>query len=190
MQEEYSYMTKDLQLDIVGFCGDASGDERSARTKMRIIHPYLLFGECWAHQVSCLTIYCIHISSLYSSSQIQLIVGDYISANPDTADAIDAALLVIKWFTHHSYALGILNQEQLTLATIALAFIVPIITRWTAHYCSVARLLQLQKAVHVTVIKHEEKLIESVGTKKDLRTKAVKIMDTVKDKEFWDRLQV
>lgn len=89
---------------------------------------------------------------------------------------------------HHSYALGILNKEQLLLSGTALAFIVPIITRWTAHYCAIARLLLLQKAITVTVIKHEDNLVDSVGTKKELRLKAVKVMEMAKDKAFWDNL--
>lgn len=116
-------------------------------------------------------------------------VGDYLKANKESSAAVDRAVTVIKWFTHHSYALGIFNQEQLTSSTSVLAFIIPIITRWTAHYCAVARLLLLEKSVQVTVIKHEESLIDSVGKKKETREKAQQVMETVKSRDFWTNLK-
>lgn len=49
-------MTEYLQLTVIGFCGDASGDERAARLKVMMSLPSLLFADCWAHQESCLLV--------------------------------------------------------------------------------------------------------------------------------------
>lgn len=51
MEDELDYMTSMLLLLVIGICGDASGDERSARLKMLAKHPHLLIADCWAHQV-------------------------------------------------------------------------------------------------------------------------------------------
>ena len=102
---------------------------------------------------------------------------------------IETAVTIIKWFTHHSFALGILNQEQRTLSSVVLAFIVPVITRWTAHYCAISRLLQLEKCIQVTVIKHEDALVDSVGSKKETKEKARAVIRIVKDKDFWEKLK-
>lgn len=61
MLEEYKYMTEYLQLTVIGFCRDASGDERAARLKVMISLPSLLFADCWAHQESCLSVKYIEV---------------------------------------------------------------------------------------------------------------------------------
>ena len=96
--------------------------------------------------------------------------------------------MVIRWFIHHSFALGILNKEQLSLSSTALTLFLPVITRWTAHYCSISRLLQLQKPIQVTVIKHEDQLVESVGSKRESQEKARRIVEVVKDGDFGGKL--
>ncbi|THH07907.1 hypothetical protein EW145_g3063 [Phellinidium pouzarii] len=169
MDSELDYMTKVLLLLVIGICGDASGDERAARLQMLAKYPYLLIADCWAHQ-------------------IQLIVGDYIKANPEVAEAIDSTVMVIKWFMYHSYAPGIFNKEQLMTYSSVLALIFPIITRWTAHFCAIARLLQVKKAMVIVVMKYETELVNSVGNKKETLDKARKVMEIIKSGSFWDSL--
>lgn len=116
-------------------------------------------------------------------------MGDYISANPEIAEAIELAVNVIKWFLHHSYALGIFNKEQEATYSFVLALIVPVITRWTAHFCAVCHLLKVQTAMKVTVMKHRDELVESVGNKKDTKEKAQRVLDIVQQNSFWDNLE-
>lgn len=171
MVQELVHMSTELNLEVIGICGDASRDEHKARALVLKANPHLLIADCWAHQ-------------------IQLILGDYISANADIADTIDQAVMVVKWFLSHLYALGIFNEEQKEIpGSKPLSLIIPVITRWTAHYCSVIRLLKVKKPMTVAVVKHEDEFIDSVGKKKSARENASKVMDFVKDASFWKKLE-
>lgn len=118
-----------------------------------------------------------------------MILGDFLKANKDIAAAIDDAMTIANWFISHSFALGVLNEEQALLYTVILALILPVITRWTAHYCSTVRLLRLKKAITITVIKHEEELIACAGTKKDAQDKAQNVISLVRDETLWKKLE-
>src|SRR5436190_17255764 len=111
----------------------------------------------------------------FHSFQVALMLRDYVKCNPKVADLIESAMKIIKWFNNHSYALGLFNAEQQSMnggLSDALALIVPVITRWTAHFCALARLLAVNKPMKLTVTRHEDELIESVGTQKKMQKKA------------------
>ncbi|KAG1853779.1 hypothetical protein C8R48DRAFT_610668, partial [Suillus tomentosus] len=58
---------------------------------------------------------------------------------------INDALEVVKWFNNHSRALGILNEVQRNVFSgKTRSLILPVLTRWTSHYLSVRRLLELE----------------------------------------------
>src|SRR3954447_5730573 len=102
-------------------------------------------------------------------------LGDYYKANPKIAEVMDNAIAIVKWFNNHSYALGVFNDEQKALndgLNDALALILPVISRWTSHFCALARVLTVNKAMKITVTKHEDELIESVGNKAKAKAKA------------------
>ena len=164
-------MTNTLKLKVIAWVSDASGETRAARIMMMNEHPHLIILDCWAHQ-------------------IQLVLGDYIKANNSVAATIKDANSVVKWFCNHSWALGQFNAEQRASNNGTLAFIKAVITRWTAHYCSVSRLLELQPILRSLVIKKEAELIKSVGTVASLRESAKIIMRKIKDQTLWDNLEL
>jgi hypothetical protein len=65
-------------------------------------------------------------------------LGDYYKKNPKVATLVDQDVEVIKWFNNHSYCLGKLRDEQLITYEWAWALILPILTRWTSHFCSLS----------------------------------------------------
>jgi hypothetical protein len=118
-------------------------------------------------------------------------LADYYKANSKIADLIDSAIKVIKWFNNHSYALGLFNAEQLAtdkLLRQPLALILPVITRWTSHFCALARLLAVNKPMKLTVTRCEDELIDSVGTKQKSKAKARKIFKYIMDTDWWKEL--
>ncbi|KAG2353244.1 hypothetical protein BDR07DRAFT_1210931, partial [Suillus spraguei] len=119
--------------------------------------------------------------------KINLILGDYYKANDDITVAIDQANEIIKWFNNHSFALGLLNGEQMSMFQI-LALILPVVTRWTSHFCLLSRLLEISKALKVTAMKHEDKLLVVAGKGRRAKDKAHKILDRVSDDTFWKTL--
>jgi len=104
------------------------------------------------------------------------------------ADKIDIANEIIKWFNSHSYARGLLCDELRSLEQPELQLIAACLTRWTAHICAIKRLLQVELALKSLVLKRRDKLIESVGKKAKLRSKAIRIMDYIQDPHLWSGL--
>src|SRR5579859_4706982 len=92
-------------------------------------------------------------------------LGDYYKKNPKIAALLDEAIEVIKWFNNHSFALGLFNKEQLATYREIWALILPVITRWTSHFCSLSRILQVNKAMKITVTRNREELMDLVDKK-------------------------
>ncbi|KAG1783203.1 hypothetical protein EV702DRAFT_950668, partial [Suillus placidus] len=120
--------------------------------------------------------------------KINLILGDYYKANRDISAVVDHANEIIKWFNNHSFTLGLLNGEQMSMFHKILALILPVVTRWTLHFCSVSRLLEVSKAMKVTVMKHKDKLLVAAGRTCRAKDKARKVLDHVSNDTFWKRL--
>ena len=68
------------------------------------------------------------------------------------------------------------------------ALIIPVITRWTAYFCALARLLQVNKALKVTVFKHYDVIMESVGKKVKMKARAARLLAHVQSKNWWKQL--
>ncbi|PCH34657.1 hypothetical protein WOLCODRAFT_79053 [Wolfiporia cocos MD-104 SS10] len=169
MESEYEYIQDMLKLKCIGVCGDAASDERKGRMLFLKAHPWMLAADCWSHQLC-------------------LILGDYYKQNPQVKSLVDEAILVIKWFNNHSYALGVLNEEQMSMYKKSHALIMPMVTRWTSNFCALDRLLDIWKAIQITSIKHEDRLVESVGQKHSAKTKATQVLALVKDTTWWKAL--
>ena len=101
---------------------------------------------------------------------------------------MDTAIKVIQWFNNHSFALGLLNSEQWQMYTKTKALITPVVTRWTAQYCALSRLLETWKALQVTIIKHEDDLMASVGKKKNLISRAREVLRVCQDENWWKEI--
>lgn len=114
-----------------------------------------------------------------------MIVGDYFKDNPHLKAIVNKALEVVKWFNNHGRALGILGDIQRMLSTTILCLILPVLTRWTSHYVSVDRLLELEPSIVRTVKDFEEELVRSVGSDRKAKAKAKKVMKIVGQTSFW-----
>jgi hypothetical protein len=51
MEDEWTYLETELELEPIGACGDASGDERKMRSELLKVKPHALLADCWSHQV-------------------------------------------------------------------------------------------------------------------------------------------
>lgn len=153
---------------IIAVCTDDGGDARKMRWLLLALMPWLIIVVCWAHQIN-------------------LIVGDYLGLRTDFLTCVPKALLVIKWTNNHSRALGIFRREQVqTFASSkVLSLILPVITRWTAHFLSLRRLLEVEISMKASWLKYGQEMINCAGPKADVREKAREIQSIVEDPQFW-----
>lgn len=98
------------------------------------------------------------------------------------------AIELIKWFNNHSYALGILKNEQLAHTTIVLILILPILTRWTTHYLAVRRVLLIGAYIRSVVELRYDDLVKAGGNRSDAKAKARTVLGYVRDPMFWHGL--
>lgn len=155
---------------VIAACSDDGGDARRMRRLLRAQMPWLIIVLCWAHQIN-------------------LIVGDYLTLRLPFQECVPKALMVIKWMNNHSRALGLFRQEQLSTYNKYLVLILPVITRWTAHYLSLRRLLTVEKTLKSAWIKHSEAMITSAGAKRDDKAKAIEVEEIINSPQFWYRVK-
>lgn len=126
-----------------------------------------------------------------SVPQINLIVGDYFKIKGPLADVVALALEVVKWFNNHSRALGILRDEQVKRVGKYISLILPVLTRWTSHYLSTSRLLDLEYYFRSLVLDSEKRAVLKLcaGAKQDQTAKAEKILKTIENVQFWGDLK-
>jgi hypothetical protein len=164
--EDIKWSEETYGLSIIAACTDDGGDARKMRRLLLVLMPWLIVILCWAHQIN-------------------LIIGDYLSLKLPFQDCVPKALQVIKWMNNHSRALGLFRQEQLCTYQKFWALILPVITRWTAHYLSLRRLLTVEKTLRATWLKHSDAMIASAGTKSEDQAKAVAVQGIIDDSRFW-----
>jgi len=169
----FKLVTEDIQWSqamflvvIIALCSDNGGDARKMRRLVLALTPWLVVIVCWAHQIN-------------------LIVGDYLALRTDFLTCVPKALLVIKWMNNHSRALGIFRREQLQTYNKILSLILPVITRWTAHYLSLSRLLAVEVPVKASWMKYGREMIDCAGPTADVQQKAREIQAIVEDPQFW-----
>ena len=120
---------------------------------------WMIVVLCWAHQIN-------------------LIVGDILRLKLDFLQAISLSQEVIKWFNGHDAALTLLRTEQkFTFNGKFYALILPVVTRWTAHYLSTTRLLKLKGAVKSCCARHEDALLICAGKESKATEKVQSILD-------------
>jgi hypothetical protein len=169
----FKLVTEDIEwcqtlygLLIIVTCCDDGGDARKLRRLLITFMPWLIVLLCWAHQIN-------------------LIVGDLLSLNIPFFACVPEALEVIKWTNNHSRALGIFRREQLQTFNKVLALILPVITRWTAHYLSLRRLLSVEVPMRASWMKYSQEMIACAGPKADVKKKAESIQAIVENQQFW-----
>lgn len=173
MQTDIGHVRETYGVDSIGICTDDGPDGKKMRRLARSALPWWIIVLCWAHQN-------------------QLIIGDLIKHVPGLKALIDRALDVIKWFLNHGVALSLLHDEQLRNPDVshALRLLLPVITRWGAHYFSVSRLLLLEGPVRcISLNKRSELLaIKSRSDDDEGSTKSEDILNIVNDQAFWTGL--
>jgi hypothetical protein len=122
-------------------------------------------------------------------SQVNLIVGDVFKLQTDLVNVMDDALDVVKWFNSHSRALGILQAEQADRGEAMLCLILPALTRWTSHYLSARRLLQLRNHLQVIALRRREELRLVAGARREDTEKADRIIGLITQDAFWSRVE-
>ena len=168
--EDIEFIRVHFGVDIIAWCTDNGPDGKKMRRLLGVMFPRLFVIVCWAHQIN-------------------LIVGDFLGLKEEYLKSVKDALEVIKWFTAHSTALALVNDEQrFTYQGRWWALILPVITRWTAHYLSISRLLKVKPAVRSCSYRHHDTLLLCAG--KDDKAKAVAdvILRIVADEQFWINL--
>jgi hypothetical protein len=164
---DIKYMQDVFLVRVIAWCTDDGPDGKKARRLLKSMFGWMIVLVCWAHQIN-------------------LIVGDFLRLKLPFLESIPLALDVIKWFNNHGAALALLQTEQrLTYLGMAFALILPVITRWTAHYLSVTRLLKVKGAVTSCCNRHEDVLLISTGTEARAKEKARAILDIVGNARFW-----
>lgn len=168
-QGNTAFIRETYDVEPVGVCTDDGPDGKGMRRHARENLPWWIVLLCWAHQN-------------------QLVVGDLIKRIPALKELINRALAVIKWFINHGTALAFLHDQQLdTGARRALMLILPVVSRWGAHYFSVSRLLRLEGPLRSVCYnkKHELLALRSQGDDDEGSTRAQDILRTVCNEDFW-----
>ena len=163
---DIKYAEKEYEVTIAAWCTDAAGDAKKMRKDLVKQMPWIISLDCAAHQVN-------------------LVVCDLFKLKSAYLKTIDKATEVIKWFNHHSHALGLLRKEQLGTYQKILALIQPVITRWTCHFLSTRRLLETSGALRSCCIKEEKELEKCGGDRQQDKAKARQIIQTVLCQNIW-----
>ncbi|KAG1720850.1 ribonuclease H-like domain-containing protein [Suillus lakei] len=126
---------------VVAITSDASGESRAARKRLVDEFPWLVAPDCFAHQIN-------------------LVVGDYYKV-PSTSLFIQytkKATDLITWLRSKTIVLSMLRdiQKALNLANPSqtqrvLGVICAVLTRWTVHYLTFQRLLDLRATLDILV---------------------------------------
>ncbi|KAF8146096.1 ribonuclease H-like domain-containing protein [Mycena galopus ATCC 62051] len=103
--------------------------------------------------------------------QSNLMTGNYPAIKAVWMLDAKEALMVIKWFNHHGKALDMLRAHQLR-----------------SHYCSLRRLLKLERAIRTCVITHRSVLRTCTGQKDEQIAAAEAVLDTVERNSFWKNI--
>ncbi|KAI0728452.1 ribonuclease H-like domain-containing protein [Fomitopsis betulina] len=169
---QIKYFTEVLQVKVVAWCTDASGDGSKMCCLLVQRMPWLFVVDCWAHQIN-------------------LVTGDVLKrAASMFKDLLDDALEVIKWFNNHMRMLGILKDTMEEKFGKALCLILPVITHWTSHYLAVQRLIDVERAFRQLFLDDwESELVLCAGEKEEEKEKARNIMEKLKEPEFFSGLR-
>ncbi|KAL6309074.1 hypothetical protein BKA93DRAFT_724479, partial [Sparassis latifolia] len=120
---------------------------------------------------------------------VNLVVGDIFKVKDLFVQWIDDAVEVVKWFNNHSRALGMLKDVQRMKLGKVLCLILPVLTRWTSHYLSVHRLLELEIAFKQLLLDSIPELVLCAGAKADAQRKAREIIAILERFDFWANLR-
>ena len=173
IKSDVVYMEETYGVKTIAWVTDDGPDGKKARRLLQTLWSWMIILLCWAHQCN-------------------LLVGDYLTL-AHYRKAVTNGLEVVKWFNNHSTALDLLRTEQLTTypdRPRPLVLILPVLTRWTAHFHAVKRLLDVRRALVCCVLKHKERLAEIAQKSQTDGAKEMgaRVIRLVQDDGFWDLL--
>jgi hypothetical protein len=122
-------------------------------------------------------------------AKINLVVGDYFKSESDLLRVADMATELIAWLRSKSLVLALLRETQENAGARVLAVIRAILTRWTAHYLSFRRLLEIRPSLTSIVYSDESRRESNIITGKGpAKAKAREMVELIKNTEFWKGL--
>ncbi|KAJ7637806.1 ribonuclease H-like domain-containing protein [Mycena rosella] len=126
-------------------------------------------------------------------TQVNLVVGEVLEIEIPCMLSVDEGLDIVKWFTNHSRAIGLLaDQQKLTerfeKTHRILRLIFPVISQWIYYFLAVCRILIVSPPMRVLHLQHHKVLIECAGPKADARAKAEEILAPIDNPQFWKNL--
>lgn len=158
-------------VKTICWCTDNGPDGKKFRRLLFEWLFWMVITVCWAHQMN-------------------LIVGDLLSANKDYAETISTALAMITWFNNHGEPLAWLQAEQKHVFDgKSWILFLPVLTRWLAHYHSLSRFIQLKPAIVTLWTRKEDDIIQKAGRDQKSKDTARRILAPIGDKEFWSKLE-
>ncbi|KAF7371828.1 hypothetical protein MVEN_00039600 [Mycena venus] len=169
MKSDFEYAWNTYQVEIIAVCTDDGPDGKKARRLVHEWKPSIAVFCCWAHQSSLMT-------------------GNYLAIKAVWMADAKEALEVVKWFNNHGKALDLLTTQQTLVFSKVLRLILPVVTRWTIHYCCLRRIKKLERAIRTCVITHEKTLERCAGNKPEQIAAAQVIIETCKRDSFWKNI--
>jgi hypothetical protein len=178
----------DYHAFLIAVVTDASGECRKARKDLAWKYPDIIFLDCYAHQVRTLGVHSV-LELMASTRQINLVVGDYFKSDASVLEFTDQATDLITWLCSKTQVLALLREVQARLGKNTVkAVIRAVLTRWTAHYQSYSRLLDLHSVLVVVVdmdsCRPEKDRCVVAGDAKG-KKKAKDMVKIIKDDAFW-----
>lgn len=116
--------------------------------------------------------YTSHLPNVY---KINLIVGDFFKSNSELLEYSEMAVKLIGW----------LRRKNGVLASLSLAVIRAVLTRWTAHYQAYARLLQLRLQLKSLIASDRVKPAVVFIGDHDAQETAEEMAAIVENDNFW-----
>lgn len=194
--EVKALLEADWQVEVIALTSDASGESRKGRMDLVKAVPSLVGPDCYSHQV------CANYPTRQSYAnhnillQINLIVGNYFGCGDPLILIFSAkATGLITWLRSKTQVLGLIRDIQVALNNAnpgssrqVLSVIRAVLTRWTAHYLSYQRLLNLRRTLEIMVenddkLRPQDKIV--VNGDRSSRTKATEMVSVIKDPLFW-----
>ncbi|KAJ7238184.1 ribonuclease H-like domain-containing protein [Mycena rebaudengoi] len=171
---DMQYCETEFGIIFVGYCTDNGGDARGMRVRLKRVRPKLTVPPCWGHQVN-------------------LVVGEVLELEILCMAAVDDGLEMVKWFTNHSHALGLLKEHQKLTDRFKqtgrlLVLMFPVISRWIYHFLAAHQLLTLSAPMRTLYIQDYDNLIECAGSKREAKEKAESVLEPIDNPQFWKNL--
>ncbi|KAJ7747421.1 ribonuclease H-like domain-containing protein [Mycena maculata] len=169
MKSDFEYAWNTYRVEIIAVCTDDGPDGKKARRLIVEWKKSIAAFYCWAHQSSLMT-------------------GNYLSIKAPWMKDAKEGLVVVKWFNNHRKALDLLCAQRMATFAETRQLLLPVVTRWTIHYCCLRRIRKLERAFRICVVNHEEVLRLCAGKKPEQIAAAEHVIDTCKRNSFWKNI--